>query len=201
MCRVDFIHMLQADPTPIANNIPREELRRLMDTSLNHDDDDSVSSFLQQDGLQDLISIVQNHYRYFDTNYALLDRPTYIEVEGAGNPVVNGIYVQEGILEGARRYVRNGVLWNNSRHQFNIFLCNVSNNEKYWYISIVPNGGNPGTSLDIDFYTAPSTESSMTVAATLDWTKTGEGRDPAPQVIHRDRNAQVQTDRDPETGL
>jgi ubiquitin carboxyl-terminal hydrolase 9/24 len=89
--------------------------------------------------------------------------PSHITVEDAGNPVVNGIYVQCGVFENAFRYVRNGVLWNYSRHQFNILLCNVSNNTKYWYISIVPNGGNPGTSSDIDFYTTLVTASSRAI--------------------------------------
>lgn len=121
-----------------------------------------------------------------DLGGSISDGPSHISVEGAGNPAVNGIYMQDGFFEAAIRYVMDGN-WKNNRYKFYIFLCNVSNNTKHWYISIVPYGGNPGTSSDIDFYTAQMTEKSTIVPPKTGWMKTGEGSDPAPRLVHRDQ--------------
>ena len=126
-----------------------------------------------------------SHFDNVDVGAPVHDGPTHIVVEGAGNPAVNGTYIQDGFFEHAIRYVRDGI-WNNARHHFYIFLCNVSNNTKHWYISIVPHGANPGTSSDIDFYTAPITEASISIPPNLGWAKTAEGKDPPPRLIHRD---------------
>ena len=112
--------------------------------------------------------------------------PTHISVEGAGNPAVDGIYSQDGFFESAIRYVMDGN-WNNNCCKFYIFLSNVSNNTKHWYISIVPYGCNPGTSTDIDFYTTPITEKSVTVPPKTGWVKTAEGKDPPPTLFYRDQ--------------
>jgi ubiquitin carboxyl-terminal hydrolase 9/24 len=126
-----------------------------------------------------------SHFDNGDVGAPIHDGPTQIIVDGAGNPAVNGAYIQHGVFENALRYVRDGI-WNNSRQHFNIFLCNVSNNTRHWYISIVPHGISPGTSSDIDFYTAPVTADSVVVPPKVGWAKAGEGKDPAPRLIHRD---------------
>jgi ubiquitin carboxyl-terminal hydrolase 9/24 len=126
-----------------------------------------------------------SHFDTVDGGTTVHDGPTHIIVDGAGNPAVNGTYIQDGAFEQAIRYVRDGI-WRTLRYRFFIFLCNVSNNTKHWYISIVPDGVNPGTSSDIDFYTAPITEASLSVPPTTGWAKAGEGKDPAPRLIHRD---------------
>ena len=107
--------------------------------------------------------------------------PTRIVVEGAGNIAVNGEYVQDWYFERRPQYVKDGT-WNGMRYKFFIFLCNVSNNTKHWYISVVPYGGNPGTSTDIDFYTAPMTEVSGYIPPKTGWAKAAEGKDPAPTL-------------------
>jgi len=112
------------------------------------------------------------------------DAPGALCVEHAGNPTVNGIYQQSGLFGGACRYIRRGY-WKEKEFQFFIFQCPVSNNTKHWYISIVPFGGNPGTSSDIDFYTAPVTHECQSVPPVLGWTKAAEGLDPPPSVQPR----------------
>jgi ubiquitin carboxyl-terminal hydrolase 9/24 len=136
-----------------------------------------------------------SHFDNIDVGVSVGDGPSHILIDGAGNPAVNGIYVQHGYFVSAIRYVRNG-MWNNTRHQFFIFLCNVSNNTKHWYISIVPHNANPGTSSDIDFYTAPMTATSLTIPPRHGWTKTGEGKDPPPRLTHRDQGDIVTDEND-----
>ena len=126
-----------------------------------------------------------SHFDNVDVSASVNDGPTHIIVEGAGNPAVNGTYIQDGLFENAIRYVRDGI-WNNARHHFFICLCNVSNNTRHWYISIVPHGANPGTSSDIDFYTAPISDDSVAIPPQDGWIKAGEGVDPPPRLIHRD---------------
>ena len=98
-------------------------------------------------------------------------------------PEVAEQIVHDGFFESALRYSREGI-WNNSQYKFYIFLCNVSNSSKHWYISIVPKGSNPGTNSDIDFYTAKITESSIKVPPQRGWTKAVEGKDPPPEITY-----------------
>jgi ubiquitin carboxyl-terminal hydrolase 9/24 len=108
--------------------------------------------------------------------------PQELIVQEAGNPAVNGTYFHNGVFENASHYVRDGN-WNGAPHKFHIFLCNVSNNTKHWYISIVPQNCRPGTSLDIDFYTAPVTSASKFSVPCMGWVKAQEGKDPSPRVL------------------
>ena len=109
--------------------------------------------------------------------------PFQIVIESCGTPGVNGVYQQDGVFETACKYVKQG-LWKGRTHKFSIFQCHVSNNTRHWYISIVPHG-NPGTSADIDFYTAPVTADSLKIPPTTGWTKAQEGMDPAPIVSYQ----------------
>lgn len=113
------------------------------------------------------------------------DGPYEIQVEGAGNPAVNGVYHQDGFFSHACRYAMLG-RWKNADHRFFIFQCNVSNNTQHWYISIVPFGGVPGTSSDIDFYSAPVTEDSRSLPPCTGWIKANEGTDPVPRIVYND---------------
>jgi hypothetical protein len=80
-------------------------------------------------------------------------------------------------------------VWKSIPRKFSIFLCNVSNNMKHWYISIVPVSGSTGTSSDIDFHAAPMTAESTHVPPKSGWIKAVEGKDPAPRLVHRYANA------------
>jgi ubiquitin carboxyl-terminal hydrolase 9/24 len=125
-----------------------------------------------------------SHFNDLDLGPSGNDGPTHVVVQGAGNPAVDGTYSQDGFFESACRYVKDGY-WGPQRTKFYIFLCNVSNNTKHWYISIVPYGSNPGTSSDIDFYTAPMTETSRHLPPQTGWVKTSEGKDPVPTLDWR----------------
>jgi hypothetical protein len=115
-----------------------------------------------------------------------LEGPSHITVQGAGNPTVNGVYSQDGYFENALRYAMDGV-WNHTHHKISIFMCNVSNSTKHWYISVVPAGRTPGTTADVDFYTAPISEHSATLPPKSGWIKTGEGLDPPPTISFREQ--------------
>jgi ubiquitin carboxyl-terminal hydrolase 9/24 len=114
------------------------------------------------------------------------DGPYQIVVTRAGNQAVNGVYRQDGTFQDACRYVMEG-RWTGEQHRFYIFCCNVSNNTKHWYISIVPRGSSPGTSNDIDFYTAPVNEACRTVPPREGWVKAQNGEDALPILEYRMR--------------
>jgi ubiquitin carboxyl-terminal hydrolase 9/24 len=127
-----------------------------------------------------------SNFDHIDMGVSTGDGPSHITVEGAGSSVVNGLYVQDGFFESALRYVRyvhdESAVGNSQR--FFIVLCSVLNYTRYWYISIVPAGASPGTSSDIDFYTAPVTESSLLVPPKKGWTATSKGLDPPPRLVY-----------------
>jgi ubiquitin carboxyl-terminal hydrolase 9/24 len=112
------------------------------------------------------------------------DVPSEIIVEGAGQPAVNGTYIRDGYFEGACKYSMQGK-YNSDVCAFSLFQCNVSNNTKHWYISIVPRNSQPGTSTDIDFYSAPVLDNCTEYPPTGTWTKSNEGRDPPPKLIYK----------------
>ena len=112
------------------------------------------------------------------------DGPATVVIGGAGNPSVNGVYTRDGYHERTFKFSKAG------DHQgrkciFSIFKCNVSNNTKHWYISIVPRNSQPGTSTDIDFYSAPVLDNCTEYPPTGTWTKSNEGRDPPPKLIYK----------------
>jgi len=73
--------------------------------------------------------------------------PQTIYVDGAGALRVNRIYTQQsGLSDGVP-------IWGSG--EFMIYRCRLQSKEHHWYISQVVNG-QPGTSQDIDYYSAPS---------------------------------------------
>ena len=116
------------------------------------------------------------------------DGPSRVIVSGAGNPAVNGEYARDGYFESAYKFSRPGE-WEDKTVLFSLFQCNVSNNTKHWYISIVPVKGQPGTSADVDFYSAPVAEHCHDLPPPTGWTKSNEGRDPAPTLSLKESNA------------
>jgi len=109
--------------------------------------------------------------------------PFQIKIEDAGMEQINGTYHQDGYFENACKYSKNGV-WKGATYRFFIFQCNVSNNTRHWYISIVPTGGNPGTSSDIDFYTAPAGLEPSQIPPLRGWVKAQEGEEPLPNLTY-----------------
>eukprot|EP00547_Thalassionema_nitzschioides_P005510 CAMPEP_0194205836 /NCGR_PEP_ID=MMETSP0156-20130528/5031_1 /TAXON_ID=33649 /ORGANISM="Thalassionema nitzschioides, Strain L26-B" /LENGTH=3092 /DNA_ID=CAMNT_0038932219 /DNA_START=10 /DNA_END=9288 /DNA_ORIENTATION=+ len=108
-----------------------------------------------------------------------------IVVDGAGLDVINGVFERQGSFEGAGKFVKKGV-WNGTEETFSMFRCNVSNNTKHWYISIVPKGVQPGTNTDIDFYSAPVSRHTPDLPPSAGWTKANEGVPPCPVIQIKD---------------
>ena len=163
----------------------RNELgSRETDNSLHLDHHSNTDSDMV--GMND--SEDEDEASHYDTMVSFMttnnEGPAQIVVEGSGTPGVNGKYHQDGYFENACKYGKEGT-WNGTSQKFNIFQCNVSNNTRHWYISIVPVRGNPGTSADIDFYTAPVTQDCTKVPPADGWSKAQEGADPPPRLSFR----------------
>ncbi|GAX26841.1 ubiquitin carboxyl-terminal hydrolase 9/24 [Fistulifera solaris] len=148
--------------------------------------DHNINSDSDVAGMNDSEDDEDSHYDTAEGHCAPVanDGPFQVFVQGAGNPAVDGVYSQDGFFSNACRYTKHG-RWKDTDYKFYIFQCPVSNNTRHWYISIVPYGGNPGTSSDIDFYTAPVQEDCVHVPPKIGWVKANEGRDPSPMLAFR----------------
>lgn len=136
--------------------------------------------------------------RMYDDAQRYREGDEKVIVQGAGSDVINGVYTRDGTFDGAGKYIKKGS-WKGDEETFSLFRCSVSNNSnKHWYISIVPVGVRPGTSTDIDFYTAPATLRSGDLPPSLGWTKVNEGEDPCPVVEVKDDDQIIEQ---PERGI
>jgi len=106
-----------------------------------HSDSEMVGIANESEDEDDEFGDMENQYQ---------DVPAQIIVEGAGQPAVNGVYARDGWFEQNCRYSRQGK-YKGQPCTFSLFQCNVSNNTKHWYISIVPRNSQPGTSTDSKF--------------------------------------------------
>ncbi len=104
-----------------------------------------------------------------------------VRVSNAGNTDVNGLYLRDGHCEGVVKYSRFG-MFKNKECKFALFKCNVSNNTQHWYISVVPDGREPGSSLDTDFYSASVTAEYENLPPSGGWNKCNEGLHPPPTL-------------------
>ena len=129
----------------------------------------------------------------FEDIGTLHEAPQEIVVEGAGAAVVNGLYYKDGYFENACKYSMQGK-YQGKPCTFSLFQCNVSNNTKHWYISIVPRNSQPGTSTDIDFYSAPVLDNCLEYPPQNTWTKSNEGRDPPPRLNFKESASPRQLD-------
>ena len=79
-----------------------------------------------------------------------------VRVTGAPNDVLNGIYLREGFRDDVYKYVKEcGSSEYPPCGRFVIYRCRLSNDSRRWYMSFVHAGSLPGTTEDIDFYSAP----------------------------------------------
>ena len=77
-----------------------------------------------------------------------------ITVSGAGSLEVNGIYTLTAeICDGLPVYRIQGT-WRGRNCSFCLYRCRLSNGDKKWFISYVPQGVKPGTTKDVDYYVA-----------------------------------------------
>lgn len=80
-------------------------------------------------------------------------RNSILILEQAGNPEVNGEYHFTSIKSNAGYYVKKGQ-YNGQEARFTLYKCSLRNGGFQWFISITPEGMEPGTSSDLDFYFA-----------------------------------------------
>lgn len=76
-------------------------------------------------------------------------------VENAGMKEVDGEYTYKGMKFHSGMFARSGV-FEDKQVIFTLYKCNIVSNGYQWFISITPEGEQPGTKLDIDFYYALS---------------------------------------------
>jgi len=110
------------------------------------------------------------------------ERREQVLVQGAGLEIVNGEYSRTTMFDGVGKYAKLGI-WQDQSHEFSLFRCNTSNNTKHWYISIVPHGVQPGTSTDIDFYSAPVSSEDPDFPPSHGWTTSSEGKASTPTLM------------------
>lgn len=82
---------------------------------------------------------------------AILVKNTEVEVSNAGVPAVNGIYRFVNFKNNAGHFNRIGTYEGNAVN-FTLYKCTVNNGGFQWFISITPDGIEPGTAKDTDFY-------------------------------------------------
>jgi hypothetical protein len=107
-----------------------------------------------------------------------------VVVTDAGTPEVNGVYSHDGYSGNAFRYSRRGS-WKGKTCSFYILQCEASDNQNYWYITIVPSGCSPGTMDDIDFYAAPVSEERRGMPPLNGWVRDDQGSGHPPTLSYR----------------
>ena len=109
----------------------------------------------------------------------------FVTITGAGLANVNGIYKETALIcDGLPVYEMQGT-WRGRACRYCLFRCKLSNGNPSWYISYVPQGIKPGTTKDVDFYTADPVGNSD-LPPESGWRHCSEGADPPPTVRHND---------------
>lgn len=121
------------------------------------------------------ISLTENEYREV--------KHTILIVENAGNHELNGEYIYTNIKQNAGYYSRIGK-YNNAIVRFTLYKCTLRNGGFQWFLSITPDGLEPGTSSDTDFYFAPAKPSDILPTIGSSWCKISgpHVRDPVPRI-------------------
>ena len=122
------------------------------------------------------------------------NKKDWIVIEGAGSPVVNGVYKPDGFHGRAHRYVRSGPQYclKGKRRQLYIFRCPLGIGGTTWYISLSSDDNKFGTTADVDFYYATE-KGNVVLPPPTGWRFTArmsstplQGRNPAPTLIYVD---------------
>jgi hypothetical protein len=103
-------------------------------------------------------------------------------IENAGTSMINGVYTPICMYDGAMMY-KKGIEWEGRRQTITLFRCIVRGNQKQWYMSFVPEGSEPGTSIDTDYYMAAECEDTPDLPPRRGWTEAEEGAAPPPQLV------------------
>jgi hypothetical protein len=119
-----------------------------------------------------------------------------VVVKGCGVPEINGYFTPDGSHDGASKYTKR-TLYRGQETEFLLFRCQLTDDTRRWYISIVPMNAHPGTTNDIDFYISPR-GGDGSLPPRHDWLRISEneGLNPAPEVhlIGGSTNVQVFVD-------
>lgn len=121
---------------------------------------------------------------------------TYVKVQDAGVPEVNGIYKFVNIMYDSGYYAREGQYQGKSV-KFTIYRCNVSSGHFQWFISITPDNCNPGTTSDIDFYIGTGSRGSIDPFPPKLWNGVSNNRmnvGRAPTVTCMQEDSEIVTD-------
>lgn len=112
-----------------------------------------------------------------------------IIVSDAGVAELEGQYQFVRMHNNAGMFEKAPTMYNGRLVTFTMYRCKLQNNRHAWYISYTTDGGLPGTSNDIDFYTAPALyqegrpETNDLLPPTSSWTEsTGNGVAPPPTI-------------------
>mmetsp|Transcript_23110 Transcript_23110/g.33946 ORF Transcript_23110/g.33946 Transcript_23110/m.33946 type:complete len:762 (-) Transcript_23110:67-2352(-) len=134
-----------------------EDLKRAIEASLSAS---QVSSSRQRHDFESSVSTSQPLSPCSEKELSMSHKVdgACVTVKGAGTEAVNGTYKRSGTCDGVDMYNKKAV-WGNRAVIFCLFRCFLSNDERMWFISIVPENDEPGTDNDIDFYYAPSSGS------------------------------------------
>jgi hypothetical protein len=114
-----------------------------------------------------------------------------VVVENAGVPEVNGDYHFCDLKNNAGYYSRSGS-YKEKESKFTLYKCSLRNGGFQWFISITPEGMEPGTTNDIDFYFAPAKVQDYLPPTQWNRLSAQHTRDPAPRV----RLVRVKNDED-----
>jgi hypothetical protein len=118
---------------------------------------------------------------------AIVVRNTEVEVVNAGLPCVNGIYQFVSFKYNAGYFSRIG-LWEGNTVNYTLYKCSVNNGGFQWFISITPEGSEPGTSKDTDFYFCQASQDPLgntLPPKPFQALQSGTAYEPGPSVICR----------------
>ena len=101
-------------------------------------------------------------------------------VQNCGTPEINGTYKRAGSHDGVSKFTKR-CFYDGKDDEFSLFRCKLTDNTKRWYISIVPMNSHPGTSKDIDFYTA-FTDDNHPPRHNWQLAVNSKGKSPTPEV-------------------
>jgi hypothetical protein len=111
--------------------------------------------------------------------------PETVEVKDAGTLEVNGTYKKMNrLVMRAVSYEKKGA-WNGAFANFYIVLCCLKNCSYEWSICFTPQGIDPGTDSDVDFYVVPCSEHISFLPPRDGWKliSTGAGIRPLPMLV------------------
>ena len=105
-----------------------------------------------------------------------------ITIQGSGTPAVDGVYNRGELVSNAWRFAKRG-RWNDKDCTFYILQWPLKMDTRYWYICIVPDGQDPGSMSDLDFYKASVQGDCLRIPPKTGWKTAKDGKDPSPELF------------------